>query len=101
VRNPNQRSTWLIHEEVEESFFGFMLREHEQRGKPFEPRTVRMKSDLRGPNRVALPPVFFRDDNGWQVRWMHLFLRGRPAFNRVEENRVSTWQMVAGIMGRQ
>jgi hypothetical protein len=88
-------------EEVEESFFGFMLRDREQRGKPFEPRTVRMKSDLRGPNRVALPLVFFRDDNGWWVRWMHLFLRGRPAFNRVEENRVPTWQMVAGIMERK
>jgi Protein of unknown function (DUF2510) len=88
-------------EEVQESFFGFMLRDREQRGKPFDPRTVRMKSDLRGPNRVALPLVFFRDDTQWRVRWMHLFLRGRPAFNRVEENRVSTWQTVAGIMGRE
>ena len=42
-------------EEVEESFFGFMLRDGEQKGRPFEPRTVRMKSELRGlgPGRAA------------------------------------------------
>lgn len=87
-------------DEVAESFFGFMLRDQEQQGKPFEPRTVRMKSDLRGPNKVALPLVFIRDDNGWTVRWMHLFLRGQSWSNRVETNRVSTWQIVQGIIGR-
>ncbi|NED51726.1 hypothetical protein G3I24_12525, partial [Micromonospora aurantiaca] len=44
-------------EKVEESFFGFMLRGAEQHGRPFEARTVQMKSDLRGPGRVALPLV--------------------------------------------
>ncbi len=88
-------------DEVEESFFGYMLRDREQQGKPFEPRTVRMKSDLRGPNRVALPLVFVRGDYGWTVHWLHLFLRGRPSFNQVEGNRVSTMQMVEGILGRE
>jgi hypothetical protein len=87
-------------EEVAESFFGFMLRDREQQGKPFEPRTVRMKSDLRGPNRVALPLVFYRTDDGWRARWMHLFLRGSASFNRVEDNRVSTWETVEGILAR-
>lgn len=37
-------------EEVEESLFGFMLRDAEQQGRPFEPRTVRALSawSLRG-----------------------------------------------------
>jgi hypothetical protein len=35
-------------DEVAESFFGFMERDGEQQGRPYEPRTVRMKSDLRG-----------------------------------------------------
>ena len=45
-------------EEVAESFFGFMERDGEQQGRPYEPRTVRMKSDLRGAGRIALPLVF-------------------------------------------
>ncbi|BAJ32913.1 MULTISPECIES: TerD family protein [Kitasatospora] len=76
--------------EVEESFFGWMLREDEQRGRPFEPRTVRMKSDLRGAGRVALPLVFERRADGeWYARWLHVYLRGEPVGNRVEGNRVT------------
>ncbi|WP_406859334.1 hypothetical protein ABZO31_03130 [Streptomyces sp. HUAS MG47] len=90
-------------EETEESFFGFMLRESEQQGRPFEPRTVRMKSDLRGPGRVALPLVFLRDedDGRWYAKWMHFHLRGRPASNRVEENRVSVSTLVRGVVERR
>ncbi|MFB4295262.1 hypothetical protein [Actinomadura sp. NTSP31] len=59
-------------EQVAESFFGFMLRDAEQKGRPFEPRTVRMKSDLRGAGRVALPLVFLRGDDGrWRAKWLH------------------------------
>ena len=35
-------------DEVDESFFGFMTRDGEQAGQPFEARTVRMKSALYG-----------------------------------------------------
>ncbi|MFE7602927.1 hypothetical protein [Streptomyces sp. NPDC057494] len=88
-------------EAVEESFFGFMLRETEQRGRPFEPRTVRMKSDLRGPGRVALPLAFERgEDGGWRARWLHLYLRGNPSANRVEENRVSVAVLLRGLLAR-
>ena len=77
-------------EEVEESFFGFMLRDGEQKGRPFEPRTVRMKSELRGAGRVALPLVFRREDDGrWRAKWLHLYLKGISSANRVEENQVS------------
>ncbi|MFD4315107.1 hypothetical protein [Streptomyces sp. NPDC058548] len=86
---------------VAEGFFGFMLRESEQRGRPFEPRTVRMKSDLRGPGRVALPLAFRRDDEGrWHAHWLHLYLRGTPSANQVEGHRVSIAVLLRGLMGR-
>ncbi|MER5207782.1 hypothetical protein [Streptomyces sp. NPDC002825] len=88
-------------EEVEESFFGFMLRESEQKGRPFEPRTVRTKSELRGPGRVALPLAFERgEDGGWRARWLHVYLRGNPSANRVEENRVSVAVLLRGLLAR-
>ncbi|MCX4834942.1 hypothetical protein OG746_40285 [Streptomyces sp. NBC_01016] len=88
--------------DVEESFFGFMLREGEQKGRPFEPRTVRMKSDLRGPGRVALPLVFRRGEDGqWCAHWLHLHLKGMPAANRVEETRVTVEALARGIVERE
>ncbi|MCX4823769.1 hypothetical protein OG883_28630 [Streptomyces sp. NBC_01142] len=88
-------------EAVEESFFGFMLRDAEQRGRPFEARTVRMKSELRGPGRVALPLVFLRGSDGrWRAKWLHLYLQGNPNANRVEENRVSVATLLRGIVER-
>ncbi|MFD3660818.1 hypothetical protein ACFWVF_09470 [Streptomyces sp. NPDC058659] len=88
-------------DEAAECFFGFMLRESAQRGRPFEPRTVRMKSDLRGPGRAALPLAFRRDDEGrWHAHWLHLYLRGRPSANRVEEHRVSIALLLRGLLGR-
>ncbi|MBK3565053.1 TerD family protein [Streptomyces sp. MBT62] len=89
-------------EEVEESFFGFMLREGEQQGRPFEPRTVRMKSELRGTGRVALPLVFLRGENGrWRAKWLHLYLKGSPSANRVEENRLTVANLLRGIVERE
>jgi hypothetical protein len=89
-------------EEVEESFFGFMLREAEQKGRPFEPRTVRMKSELRGPGRVALPLAFLRGADGrWRAKWLHLYLKGTPTSNRVEGNRVSVATLLRGIVERE
>ncbi|MEV6532235.1 hypothetical protein AB0M86_22010 [Streptomyces sp. NPDC051639] len=89
-------------EEVEESFFGFMLRDGEQKGRPFEPRTVRMKSELRGVGRVALPLVFRREDDGrWRAKWLHLYLKGISSANRVEENQVSVSTVVRAIVERE
>ncbi|NEB00837.1 TerD family protein [Streptomyces sp. SID13726] len=89
-------------EEAEESFFGFMLREGEQQGRPFEARTVRMKSELRGPGRVALPLVFCRaQDGSWHARWLHLYLKGAPAQNQVENNRASVATLLRGIVERE
>ncbi|MBL1083522.1 TerD family protein [Streptomyces actinomycinicus] len=89
-------------DEVEESFFGFMLRDGEQKGRPFEPRTVRMKSELRGVGRVALPLVFRRGDDGrWRAKWLHLYLKGISSANRVEENQVSVAKVVRAIVERE
>lgn len=89
-------------EEAEESFFGFMLRESEQAGRPFEPRTVRMRSELRGPGRVALPLAFLRGADGrWRAKWLHLYLKGHPAANRVEGNQVSVATLLRGVVERE
>ncbi|MFJ8050695.1 TerD family protein [Streptomyces luteogriseus] len=89
-------------EEVEESFFGFMLRDGAQKGRPFEPRTVRMKSELRGVGRVALPLVFRRGDDGmWHAKWLHLYLKGISEANRVEENQVSVSKVVRALVERE
>ncbi|WP_327375748.1 hypothetical protein OG393_18395 [Streptomyces sp. NBC_01216] len=89
-------------EETEESFFGFMLRDAEQKGRPFEPRTVRMKSELRGVGRVALPLVFQRGEDGrWRAKWLHLYLKGISEANRVEENQVSVSKAVRALVERR
>ncbi|MEO5875002.1 MAG: hypothetical protein ABIS86_22885 [Streptosporangiaceae bacterium] len=89
-------------DEVAESFFGFMLLDSAQRGAPFEPSTVRMKSDLRGPGRVALPVVFLGDGDGrWAAKWLHLHLSGDPYFNRVEGNRLTTSMLVRSVIERE
>ncbi|MFF8830848.1 TerD family protein [Streptomyces sp. NPDC015131] len=89
-------------DEAEESFFGFMVRDGEQKGRPFEPRTVRMKSELRGVGRVALPLVFRREDDGrWRAKWLHLYLRGISSANRVEENQLSVSTVVRALVERE
>ncbi|TDC66109.1 hypothetical protein E1200_17310 [Actinomadura sp. GC306] len=89
-------------DEVEESFFGFMLRDRAQQGRPYEARTVRMKSDLRGAGRIALPLLFMRGDDGrWRAKWLHLHIRGHLEFNQVEGNRVTTATLVRGIAERR
>lgn len=88
-------------DEVAEAFFGYMTRDAEQEGRPFEPRTVRMKSDLRGAGSVALPFVVLRGDDGsWRVKWLHLYLKGYPHFNQVEGNRVTSSLLVRSIVER-
>ncbi|WP_067473144.1 TerD family protein [Actinomadura hibisca] len=89
-------------EEVAESFFGFMLRGADQAGRPFEASTVRLKSDLRGPGRVALPLVFLRDADGtWRAKWLHLYLRGTDWGNRVEDNHAAAETLVRAVVERR
>ncbi|GAB2855140.1 TerD family protein [Lentzea nigeriaca] len=74
-------------DEVAESMFGFMTRDLDQLGKPFEPSTVRARSAMRGKGKVALPVMFEREGDTWYGTWLHLYLRGTVWGNRVEQNR--------------
>lgn len=88
-------------DEAREAFFGYMTRSVAQEGLPLEPRTVRMKSDLRGGGRIALPMVFMRGDDGkWRAKWLHLYLKGHPSFNQVEGGKVSTRLLARSIVER-
>jgi hypothetical protein len=88
-------------EEVAESMFGYQTRAADQRGAPFDPRTVRARSSMRGSGRVALPMVFVPGPAGWQAVWLHLYLSGRPSFNRVEANGFTTADRVRALMERR
>jgi hypothetical protein len=88
-------------DEVAESMFGWMTRDHGRAGAPFEARTVGTRSDMRGAGRVALPAVFARGDDGtWTATWLHLYLSGRLNFNQVEANRASTAVLARGLLQR-
>ncbi|MEU7775189.1 hypothetical protein AB0C44_28070 [Micromonospora taraxaci] len=88
-------------DEVAESMFGYQTRTQDQRGTPFDARTVRARSHLRGKGRIALPMVFAGSEAGWQAVWLHLYLRGRPSFNRVEDNTFTTADRVRALMERR
>jgi hypothetical protein len=87
--------------EVAESMFGFMSRDLSQRGKPFEPSTVRARSAMRGYGNVAVPVVFERTDDAWVATWLHLYLRGTPWANQVENNRDIARQLARGVLSRK
>jgi hypothetical protein len=92
-------------EQVEENFLGYMTLSPEQRGLPFEARTVRMKTVVRGEHRAVMPVVFFRGDDGdWYAKWLHLGLKGAMSSwggYRVEENKVTTELLARSFMARQ
>ncbi|MCA2219094.1 hypothetical protein [Jidongwangia harbinensis] len=88
-------------DEVAESMFGYQTRTRDQRGAPFDARTVRSRSQMRGSGRVALPAVFLRGEHGWQAVWLHLYLSGWPSFNRVEDNTFTTADRVRALLERR
>jgi hypothetical protein len=88
-------------DEVAESMFGYQTRARDQRGAPFDARTVRARSDLRGPGRIALPVVFAKGERGWEAVWLHLYLHGRPFFNRVEGTGFTTADRVRALLERR
>jgi hypothetical protein len=88
-------------DEAAEAFFGYMLRGSAQRGAPFEAATVRMKSDLRGAGRVALPLAFLRGEDGqWRAKWLHFYLKGRASMNIVQASRLSTSLLARTVIER-
>jgi hypothetical protein len=93
-----------VFSEVAENFFGFMTMAREQKGAPFEPRTVRARSALHGDGHTAMPLVFYRGEDGrWYAKWLHLYLRGRASGwygTRVEENRVTSRLLTGSVLER-
>ena len=91
--------------ELQEHFFGFMTRDAEQQGRPFEPRSVRMRSVLPGDHRVSMPVAFFRGEDGaWYAKWLHLGSVSTDTwgnFARVEENKVTTGLLARSFMSYQ
>jgi len=77
-------------DEIAESMFGYQTRTTDQQGAPFDARTVRARSHLRG-----------QGQHGWQAVWLHLYLRGMPSFNRVEENTFTTAERVRALLERR
>lgn len=88
-------------EDVAESLFGYQTRMRDQGGPPFDARTVRMTSQLRGKGRIALPMAFVNGEDGWHAVWLHLYPKGRPSFNRVEDATVSTAEQVRALVERR
>lgn len=91
-------------DEAAEAFFGYMQRDEAQDGRPFEARTVRMKSDLRGSGRISLPFILMRGtDDTWRIKWTHLYLKGNPSFNIVEGDsaRLTTSMLIRSIVERE
>jgi hypothetical protein len=87
--------------EVAESMFGFMARDLGQKGRPYEPSTVRARLPLRGHGNVAVPVIFERTGDGWVGTWLHLYLRGTPWANQVEDNRDLVRLITSGVLRRK
>lgn len=93
-------------DEVEENFFGFMTRDGDQRGMPFEARTVRAKGAMTGEGAVSMPMAFYRGEDGkWYAKWLHLYLKGHPrgfgAGHIVEDNKLTTKLIARTVMERE
>ena len=85
-------------DEAKEAFFGYMLRSYEEKGKPFEAKTVETKSDLYGTNHIALPMVFVNTADGWKVKQLNMFLKGYARFNATENNASQTQVLLQSIV---
>ncbi|MFD4674832.1 hypothetical protein ACFWNN_34260 [Lentzea sp. NPDC058450] len=88
-------------DDVAESMFGFMARDLDQLGKPFEPSTVRARSAMRGSGRVAVPVIFERCEEGWVATWLHLYLRGVSWGNRVERHHDALRAITSAVLARK
>ncbi|MCG8921624.1 hypothetical protein [Lentzea sp. CC55] len=86
---------------VAESMFGFMGRDLDQLGKPYEPSTVQARMPLNGYGNIAVPVIFERTETGWTGTWLHLYLRGTPWSNQLEANRDMVRLVTSGVLRRR
>ena len=66
---------------LDRSFAGLMLR-RDERGKHFDPRTVKLRFSLRGESGIYLPFVF--DIAEHRLHWLDTYSKGQLLFNNVE-----------------
>lgn len=89
-------------DQVEEAFFGYMERDIDRKGLPFEPLTVRAKSGLTGEGKQVLPLILMRRPNGaWAIKWAHLYPTGHASFNTASNSKFSTSTLVRGVVERE
>jgi len=86
---------------AEEVFMGYMSRDLDQMGKPFEPTTVRTKSDLTSDSKVACPFVLCRCADGWEIKWAHLYVKGRNRMNTCEGNKATSAMIMKAIIEKE
>lgn len=86
---------------VQENLFGFMNLSEDQKGKPFEARTVKVKAEIRGNGQVAIPALFFIENDNWYCKWLDYQLTGQPNMNTVEGNKLTTAMLIEAEMKRK
>lgn len=88
---------------VKEVFFGFMERNQKDTGNLFDPKSVKMRSELFGDSQVALPVVFIKNEetNTWQAKWIHQNLNSGSFIGMVERNKASTTTLVKAIVDKK
>ena len=87
--------------DAKESMFGFMMRTEFGKGKPFEPSTVRYRSDMRGVGEISSPVMFMKGTGDkWYAKWMHFFLKGHANYNTIEGNKASTSMLLRAVAKR-
>lgn len=80
--------------DVKESFFGYMLRDTDAEGAPFEPLAVETKTNLRGDGQVSIPMIFSSVGDRWESLTTNLFSTGQLATDS------RTIERIRGVYGR-
>ena len=89
------------YDQVQELYFGYMVTSKDQFGKPYEPSTVRYRSDIRTPGNVSLP-LHFKITPGYQeAKWQHMSLKGYDRGNSTESNKLCSSIVVKSVADRE
>jgi len=88
-------------DEVKEVFFGYMERNVNDNGNLFEPKSVKIKSEITGTSQVVYPVVFVRDGDSFYSKWIHLNLNSRSFVGTVERNSATSSDLVKSIVEKK
>ena len=83
------------------STIGYTEQHSDEGGKPFEPQTVKTKTELRGTGSHGCPFVLYKHPTGkWCIQWVHLFFNGGVDFNKIEDNKKTNSLVMASMLKR-